>query len=215
MKRLLKCRVSGWIFFAFTLLYFAGLSIVGFFASLNIIGYTYSRLVSVDNDDGGSMASALYSYKVEGEIYSYTKEIPAVTSNLAPTAETVFYFRRFPSVTTEALNIVIYPIITAILGASFSVVFKHGQNKFPEKPYRLSDYKAPTIISIISFIPAAVLTTLLCNLNTSAEDDINTAADSIFALRGLLILIGCLILMWGIIVKVKERKKELSEENKD
>lgn len=213
MKRLLKCRVSGWIFLAFTLLYFAGLSVVGFFATLNIIGYTYSGLVSVE-EKGEGISDALYYYKVGGDVYYYTKEIPTVTARLAPTAETVFYFRRFPSVTTEALNIVIYPIVTAVLSASFSAVFKHGQNKFPENPSRLSEYKAPTVISLISFIPAAVLMVLLCNLNTSAEDDINTAITSIFALRGLLILAGALLLMWGIIVKVKEYRKKPLEEKK-
>lgn len=214
MKRLLKCRVSGWIFLAFTLLYFAGLSVVGFFASLNIIGYTYSGLVSVEEKKGESVATALYSYKVEDEIYTYKKDIPAVTANLAPGAETVFYFRRFPSVTTESLNIVIYPIITAIFGASFSVIFKHAQNKFPEKPSRLSEYKVPTAISLISFIPAAIFMILLCNLNTSAEDDIETAISSVFAIRGLLILVGALLLMWGIIVKVKEYRKRPLEEKK-
>lgn len=213
MKRLLKCRVSGWIFLAFTLLYFAGLSVVGFFATLNIIGYTYSGLVSVE-EKGEGISDALYYYKVKGDVYYYTKEIPTVTARLAPTAETVFYFRRFPSVTTEALNIVIYPIVTAVLSASFSAVFKHGQNKFPENPSRLSEYKVPTVISLISFIPAAVFMVLLCNLNTSAEDDINTAITSIFALRGLLILAGALLLMWGIIVKVKEYRKKPLEEKK-
>ena len=214
MKRLLKCRVSGWIFLAFALLYFAGLSVVGFFASLNIIGYTYSGLVNVE-EKGEGVTTALYSYKVEGEVYTYIKEFPSVTSGLAPTAETVFYFRRFPSITTEALNIVIYPIVTAILGASFSAVFKHGQNKFPEKPSRLSEYKIPAAISLVSFIPAAVLMIMACNLNTSAEGDMETTISSIFALRGLLIIVGSLLLMWGIIVKVKESRKRLLEEKKE
>ena len=212
MKRLLKCRVSGWIFLAFTLLYFAGLSVVGFFATLNIIGYTYSGLVTVEETKSEAEVSALYSYKVNGEVYTYSKEIPAVTASLAPSAETVFYFRRFPWVTTESFNIVIYPIVTAVLGASFSAVFKHGQNKFPEKPSRLSEYKVPAVISLISLIPAAVFVAMLCNLNTSVEDDMETAAASVFALRGLLILVGALLLMWGIIAKVKENRKKLSEE---
>lgn len=212
MKALLKCRVNGWVFIAFTLLYFAVIAVTGFFTSLSIIGYTYSSLTNVTEREDG-YADAVYTYTVEGEPHTYTREISAVTSALAPVAETVFYFREYPDTQTEALNIVIYPIFIVILGSAFSGVIKFAQTKLDDKSPRLGEFRAPTVITLVSLIPAVFLTVRTCNLYTSAQSDLVLAKKSVVSGGALLINIGLILLMWGICSKVREYRLKAKDKN--
>lgn len=212
MKALLKCRVNGWVFIAFTLLYFAVIAVTGFFTSLSIIGYTYSSLTNVTEREDG-YADAVYTYTVEGEPFTYTREIMAVASGLAPAAETVFYFREFPDTQTEALNIVIYPIFIVILGSAFSAVIKFAQTKLNDKSARLGEFRIPAVITLLSLIPAVILTILTCHMYTSAKSDLAMAKKSIISGGALLINIGLILLMWGICSKVREYRLKAKDKN--
>ena len=210
MKSLLKCRVNGWVFLAFTLLYFAIIAVAGFFTALHIIGYTYSGLTHItDREDG--YADAVYTYTVNGEPYTYTREIMAETAQFAPVAETVFYFREFPDTQTEALNIVIYPIITVILGSCFSGLIKFAQTKLNDKSARLGEFRIPAVITLISLIPSIIFTIMFCNLYTSAQSDLVLAKKSVISGGALLINIGLILLMWGIASKVREYRLKAGE----
>ena len=211
MKALLKCRVNGWVFIAFSFLYFAVIAVTGFFTSLSIIGYTYSSLTNVTERDDG-YADAVYTYTVEGEPYTYTREIAAVTSGLAPAAETVFYFREFPGTQTEALNIVIYPIFIVILGSAFSGVIKFAQTKLDDKSARLGEFRIPTVITLLSLVPTIIFTIRTCHLYTSAEGDLALAKKSVISGGALLINIGLILLMWGICSKVREYRLKAKDE---
>ena len=200
----MKCRVNGTVFGAFACLYMAVLAIAAFFASLNIIGFTHSSLVSFTEGEPKNMAA--YTYIAEGETYGYAVETYAAASIFAPQSETVFYFREFPGVRTKAVNIVVYPVAVALFGAGFSLLIKLGQTQFKENSAHFGDYIVFTIISAASLIPACICVCFACNFYTSEYNEAAAVSSSVNAASVLLGIIGANLLMWGIAVKVREYK---------
>lgn len=205
----MKCRVNGTVFGAFACLYLAVLAIAAFFASLNIIGYTHSVLVSFT--EGEPTNTAVYTYIVGGETYGYTVETHAASSIFVSQSETVFYFREFPSVRTQAVNIVVYPVAVALFGAAFSLLIKLGQTRFRENGAHFGDYIVFTVISAVSLIPACSCVCFACNFYTSQYNEAVAVSSSVNAISVLLGIIGANLLMWGIAVKVREYRTKMQD----
>lgn len=205
----MKCRVNGTVFGAFACLYLAVLAIAGFFASLNIIGFTHCSLVSFT--EGEPKNRAAYTYIVDGETYGYAVETYAASSIFAPQSETVFYFREFPGVRTQAVNIVVYPVAVALFGSAFSLLIKLGQTQFKENGAHFGDYIVFTIISAASLIPACICVCFACNFYTSEYNEAAAVSSSVNAASILLGIIGANLLMWGIAVKVREHKAKMQD----
>lgn len=205
----MKCRVNGTVFGAFACLYMAVLAIAAFFASLNIIGFTHSSLVSFTEGEPKNVAA--YTYIAEGETYGYTVETYAAASIFAPQSETVFYFREFPGVRTRAVNIVVYPVAVALFGSAFSLLIKLGQTQFKENGAHFGDYIIFTIISAASLIPACICVCFACNFYTSQYNEAAAVSSSVNAASILLGIIGANLLMWGIAVKVREHKMKMQD----
>ena len=205
----MKCRVNGTVFGAFACLYMAVLAIAAFFASLNIIGFTHSSLVSFT--EGEPKNTAAYTYIAGGETYGYTVETYAAASIFAPQNETVFYFREFPGVRTQAVNIVVYPVAVALFGSAFSLLIKLGQTQFKENCAHFGDYIIFTIISAVSLIPACICVCFACNFYTSQYNGAAAVSSSVNGASVLLGIIGANLLMWGIAVKVREYKMKMQD----
>ncbi len=208
MKKLLDLRVNGWIFLAFSCLFFAILSIAALFATLNIIGISHSELKDITAE-----RLAVYEYVVEEESYSYTVDVGDTRDFLVPTVETVFYFKEYPSAQTyAAVEFFVYPTIIALLGLCFALIFRHGQDLLDEKSSKLGMYVFPLILTVLSLGFAWHNVTEACGMYTSLLSAASNYEESIKAISKTLLIININLLVWGLWAKLVEKKTKKHSE---
>ncbi len=208
MKKMLDLRVNGWIFLAFSCLFFVILSIAALFATLDIIGISRSELKDITAE-----RLAVYEYVVEEESYSYTVDVSDTRDFLVPTVETVFYFKEYPSVQTyAAVEFFVYPTIIALLGLCFALIFRHGQDLLDEKSSKLGMYVFPLILTVLSLGFAWHNVTEACGMYTSLLSAASNYEESIKAISKTLLIININLLVWGLWAKLVEKKTKKHSE---
>lgn len=204
MKKILKLRVNGWVFFAFIFLYASIMFITAFFSTLQIIGICYGTLSEITVQEE---RLAHYVYEVDGRDYSYTVDIEDTSDFLVPQIETVFYFREYPSVRTGSLEIFIYPALIAVCSLAFALIFRHGTDELDEDSPQLGAYIVPVMFSILSLFPVCANVWDVCGLYTSVMSAFENAENSIYSLSKSLGYINLNLLLWGIWAKAAEYRK--------
>lgn len=213
MKKLLDLRVNGWIFLAFSCLFFAVLAIAALFATLDIIGICYSELKEISVETGERLA--VYEYIVDKEGYSYSVSIGDTREFLVPVSETVFYFKEYPSVQTyAAVEFFIYPTIIALLGLCFALIFRYGQDLLKSDSPRLGMYIVPLILTLLSLGFAWHNVTEACGIYTSLLSATSNSEESVKAIAKTLFIVNVNLLIWGIWTKLVERRVKKNSENK-
>lgn len=211
MKKLLDLRVNGWIFLAFSCLFFVILAIAALFATLDIIGICYSELKEISVETGERLA--VYEYIVEEESYNYSVPIGDTRDFLVPVTETVFYFKEYPSIQTyAAVEFFIYPTIIALLGLCFALIFRHGQDLLNGNSTRLGMYIAPLILTLLSLGFAWHNVTEACGIYTSLLSAASNYDESVKAIGKTLFVININLLVWGIWTKLVERRLKKTRE---
>lgn len=211
MKKLLDLRVNGWIFLAFSCLFFVIAAIAALFATLDIIGICYSGLTDISAESGERLA--LYEYIVNEKVYRYSVPVGDTSELLVPMTETVFYFKEYPSVRTyAAVEFFIYPATIAVFGLCFALIFRRGLDCLNENSNRLRLYVVPLIFSLFSIGFVWHNVTEACGLYTSLLSAASNSEESIKAVSKTLLIVNINLLIWGTRTKSVERKKEKNGE---